>query len=133
MNYNLSLTKDPSFAILSAEDSFIHLEKRIGQVDEKFAYEVIVHIEWLKLMKAEMGLKGYLQIRKIWNDDKNGGYVCYADYLTDKLEEESAKLLFPNQSMPVVGSKTILEVNIIEEDFYSDRFKKNHRDYYERY
>jgi len=130
MNYIFSLTLNPSFAILSSKEQFVYIECRVGQVTDYFKDTAIKHVDYLNDFKIQNNLKGYLQLRRIFYNDKGGTYECVVDYLTDNNFEKIADFKLKNDIHIIDGNPTFFDFQIISSDFGSDHFDKNHRDFY---
>ncbi|PIB30446.1 hypothetical protein BFP78_13295 [Gaetbulibacter sp. 5U11] len=130
MKYNLTQTKNPSFGILASDNSFVYVERRIGQVTESFSKTVIRHIEYLETFKAENNLNGFLQLRSLYYNDKGGEYKCNVDYLIDHNEKENPEISLGKSIRIIEGQDTNIELKVIKCFFGSEHFDKNHRDYY---
>lgn len=129
MKYNFNLTTNPSFAIWSNEDYFIYLENRIGQVGVLLKNAVIEHIKFLESIKINNNLKGNLQIRKLFYDDKGGAFECIVDYIIEKTDGNDMNIVL-EESVIIEGNPTYFNIQVIEESTISDHFHKNHRKYY---
>lgn len=130
MEYTFSLTMNPSFGILASDEQFVHIERRIGQVNDFVKKAAIKHIDFLDNLKKENKLKGYLQLRRLFFNDKNGTFECIVDYLTDNLNEPSPVFSISSEQWIIEGQPTYVDFQIINCSFGSDHFDKNHRDFY---
>lgn len=130
MENTLNLTKNPSFGIFSFKNHFIHLEVRIGQVNEFIKNVAIKHVEYLEKIKISYKLKGYLQLRRLFYNDKSGVFECVIDYLTDKDYEPKPDFTINNELEIIDGLPTYVDFKIVNCSLSSDHFDKNHRDFY---
>ena len=130
MEYTFNLTMNPSFGILSSKGHFVHLESRIGQVDDYMKEAGIKHAEYFDNFKNIFNLKGYLQLRRLFFNDKRGSFDCVVDYLFDELYEPKIDLVFDQVLWIMEGQPSYVDFKIINSSFASDHFDKNHRDYY---
>lgn len=130
MNYTLTLTANPSFAILTKGEHFVHIECRIGQIDKYIEESVLKHIEYFTKLKITKNLKGYLQLRRVFFNDKSSEFNCVVDYLKDDFYENEEELDIKKSVNIIEGNYTYVDFKIIKSDFLSAHFDKNHRDYY---
>lgn len=129
MEYILSYTKNPSFAILANDNYFIHLENRIGRITTQSKSAAIKHIDYLIQFKEALELPGYLQPRKLFYDDKHATYNFLVHYLYEK-NTTVPKFSFEHDVMIIDGQHTTFELEVIPSIFVSDHFDINHNDYY---
>ena len=130
MEYTFSLTMNPSFGIIASDEHFVHVERRIGQVNGFIKKATIKHIDFLDNLKKENKLKGYLQLRRLFYNDKSGTFECVVDYLTDILNEAIPAFSIRSEQWIIEGQPTYVDFKIIRCSFVSDHFDKNHKDYY---
>lgn len=130
MEYTFNLTLNPSFGILSSKKHFVYLERRIGQVDEYIKDAAIKHAEYFDNFKNANNLKGYIQLRRLFFNDKSGSFDCVVDFLCDKLYEPEIDLAFDQVVWIMEGQPTYVDFEIIKCGFASDHFDKNHREFY---
>lgn len=130
MKYTFNLTINPSFGILASEEQFVYIERRIGQVDDFVKKAAIKHIDFLDNLKKENQLKGYLQLRRLFFNDKKGSFDCVVDYLTDDLIELRPDFTISIVQEIIEGLPSNVNLKIINCSFSSDHFDKNHREYY---
>lgn len=130
MEYTFNLTMNPSFGILASDEQFVHIESRIGQVTEFLKKGAVKHIDFLNNFKKEKKLKGFLQLRRLFFNDKSGTFECVVDYLTDDLFEQRPDFTIGVEQWIIEGQPTYMDLKIINCSFGSDHFDKNHRDYY---
>ena len=130
MNQILILTANPSFAILSTNEHFVHIECRIGQVNKFIEESVLNHIEYFNKIKESKNLKGYLQLRRVFFNDKGAEFTCVVDYLKDDSDGFEEELKIEKEVSIVDGIYTYIDFKLIDSSFISSHFDKNHRDYY---
>ncbi len=130
MNHILTLTANPSFAILSTNEHFIHIECRIGQVNNFIVECVLIHIEYFNKIKKNKNLKGCLQLRRVFFNDKGSEFTCVVDYLKDDSDGFEEVLIIEKKVSIIDGIYTYVDFKLIDSSFISSHFDKNHRDYY---
>ncbi len=130
MKYDFNLTMNPSFAILASEEQFVYIESRVGQVTDFEKDAVVRHVNFLDNLKKKRGFKGYLQLRRLFFDDKSGTFNCVVDYLTDSSIEQKPELSIGKDFEICPGQSTYFDLEIIKCSFTSDHFASNHRDFY---
>ena len=130
MNHILTLTANPSFAVLSTEGHFVHIECRIGQVSKFIEESVLKHIEYFNKLKRSRNFKGYLQLRRVFFNDKSADFTCVVDYLKDNSEEQENEIQIEKEISIIDGIYTYIDFEVIESSFASAHFDRNHRDYY---
>lgn len=129
MEYNLTLTLNPSLGILSDENNFIYLENRIGQITNFIKNSAIKHIEFLEIFKKEKKLQGFLQIRRLFFNDKSAGFECTVDFLID-YSDNISEIELNSGIYLIEGIPTDFDIEIKKCSFASDHFHKNHKDFY---
>lgn len=131
----ISYTPDPSLATLRYRNQFIHLSTRSGDVHpgfKQFFEEIYADVQTLEGRVTD---KEFVQIRKIWHDDKNGNISISIDLIhqhgekpTFTVKELSEALhdgygWYAHQGIQVVA-------RVLERNIWSDSFFPNSPEYY---
>lgn len=79
----ISYTLDPSLATLRHRNQFVHLQARSGDVHPGFKQFFEEIYKDIKKLEESVSDKEFIQLRKIWHDDKNGNISISVDLIHD--------------------------------------------------
>lgn len=131
----ISYTTDPSVATLRFRNQFVLLGTRAGDVDSSFKgffQEIYADIEKIESQISETE---FVQLRKIWHDDKHGNISIWVDLIhktgeVPTLNEEMLKLALHDGQGWYANQGIHVEARIFEENIWSDSFFANAPFYY---
>lgn len=132
---SMSYTPDPSLATLRYRDQFVQLYARAGDVHpgfKQFFEEIYVD---LQALQAKITTSEYVQLRKIWHDDKNGNIAIWIDLIHNHGEAPTlsetelreglhdGKAYYAHQIISVTA-------RVLERNIWSDSFFPNSPEFY---
>lgn len=132
----VSYSVDPSAATLRYRNQFVLLGARAGDVHpgfKGFFTEIYADIENLQLAISE---HEYIQLRKIWHDDKNGSITIWVDLIHNRGEkptftvEQLCKALHDGYGWYAHQGISV-RARVLEESIWSDYFFPNAPRFYE--
>ena len=131
----ISYSLDPSEAALRFRNQHVQLMTRGGDVHPGFKSIFLEIYEDIEKIENSISKNEYIQLRRIWHDDKHGHIVIWVD------------LIYKNDVAPTYNEKKIqdilhdgygwyanqgtsVNVRIISENIWSDNFFPNSPEYY---
>lgn len=126
----ISYTPDPSLATLRFRNQFVHLGARSGDVHPGFKQFFEEIYEDIKKLEDQITDKEFIQLRKIWHDDKNGNITISVDLIHDTgvsptlTEAELQEALhdgygwYAHQGINVIAR--VLDCNIWSDSFFAN-------------
>ncbi len=131
----ISYTPDPSLATLRFRNQFVHLVARSGDVHPGFrGFFAEIYVDVAKL-EDEITDKEFIQLRRIWHDDKNGNILISVDlihasgvkptFTGPELEEalHDGLAWYAHQGINV-------NARVLERNIWSDSFFANSPEFY---
>lgn len=131
----ISYTPDPSVATLRCRNQFVHLEARSGDVHPGFKGFFQEIYEDIKKLEDEITDKEFLQLRRIWHDDKNG---CIS-ISVDLIHASGSKPSFTESGLQkalhdgygwYAHQAINVEARVLERNIWSDSFFANAPQFY---
>lgn len=131
----ISYTPDPSLATLRYRNQFVHLGTRSGDVQPGFKQFFEEIYEDVQTLEGQVTDKEFVQLRKIWHDDKNGNISISVDLIHHHgekptfTEEELCEALhdgygwYAHQGIHVIA-------RVLERNIWSDSFFPNSPEFY---
>lgn len=74
-------------AVLIAQNQIVHISQRTAPFNPRIIEDVTAIIAHLTSIEASSGLKGWLQIRAAFYDNKSGSFAIRAQYITPDINE----------------------------------------------
>lgn len=131
----ISYMPDPSLATLRYRNQFVHLATRSGDVHPGFKQFFEEIYEDVQALEARVTDKEFVQLRKIWHDDKHGNISISVDLIHETGEKPSfteAQLCealhdgygwYAHQGISVIA-------RVLERNIWSDSFFANSPEFY---
>lgn len=131
----ISYSADPSAATLRFDDQFLHLSTRSGDVRPFFKSFFTEIYEDVKKLQKHISNTEFLQLRKIWHDDKRGNISISIDLIHEHgdvptLTERQIKEGLHDGLGWYAGQGIDVEVRILEALVWSDGFFPNSPEFY---
>lgn len=132
----VSYSADPSLATLRYRNQFVLLTARAGDVHPGFKGFFTEIYEDIEKLEAAISEHEYVQLRKIWHDDKNGNITIWVDLIYNRGDtptftvEQVCEALHDGYGWYAHQGISV-RARVLEESIWSDSFFPNAPGFYE--
>ncbi len=131
----ISYTPDPSLATLRYRNQFVHLGTRSGDVHpgfKQFFEEIYEDVQVLEMLVTD---KEFVQLRKIWHDDKSNNISISVDLIHQRGEkptftEDGLREALHDGLSWYAGQGLHIIARVLERNIWSDSFFANSPEFY---
>lgn len=132
----LSYSPNPSIATLRYRNQFVLLGARAGDVHPGFKGFFQEIYEDIENLEAAISKNEYVQLRKIWHDDKNGCITIWVDLIhnlgeTSTFTQEQLSEAFHDGYGWYAHQGISVRARVLERNIWSDSFFPNAPEFYE--
>lgn len=133
----ISYSLDPSQAVLRYRDQLVHLSTRAGDVHDGFKQFFAEIYEDVKILKQLISEEEFLQLRRIYHDDKRGGIEISVDLIHNEKNPPSLTMEQLTEGLHdgmgwYSGQIVSVDARIVAARTWSDSFFPNAPEYYGR-
>lgn len=132
----VSYSTNPSLATLRYRSQFVLLGARAGDVHPGFKGFFTEIYEDIEKLEAAISEHEYVQLRKIWHDDKNGNITIWVDLIYNRgdtptfTEEQLCEALHDGYGWYAHQGISV-RARVLEQSIWSDSFFPNAPEFYE--
>lgn len=131
----ISYTPNPSIATLRCRNQFVLLGTRSGDVHPGFRQFFEDIYADLQSLEIQITNTEFIQLRRIWHDDKHGSIHISLDIIHQKGEKPTFTALEIQNTLHdghgwYAGQATYVNVSVLERNIWSDSFFPNAPEFY---